>query len=277
MKVLLLGKTGLLGSAFEACLKAEGIEYQAPLRAELDLTDFVAVDRFLAHEYFDRILYCSAYTDVEQAEIEHGQCELLNTEALSHILNHRSPVIYFSTDYVFSAPAGAEIIEDTPRKPINFYGKTKANAEKILEQSGKPFWNIRTSWLFGPGGNNFITKIRQKSHDQDVLEIVEDQVGRPTYTLDLAQAVFDNFIKETPLSGHYHLQNTGTPVSWAGLAEYVLEKDHWHGQVKRIQTKDIIPPLKAARPVNSIFKNTKLKTDLRGWHEAVDAFLDSES
>ncbi len=271
MRILLLGSSGLLGAEFLKILQREDVEHMAPTHHELDLLNFDQVDQFLARNFFDKILYCAAYTQVDQAETERGACERMNVTVLQNLLVHKRPIVHFSSDYVFNAPAGVSIPEDFPRDPLNFYGETKAQAEILLETSGVDFWNIRTSWLFGPGKENFVTKILKTSREQDVVEVVADQLGVPTYTPDLAEFVFAHFLREQQPSGNYHIQGGGEPASWADFAEYILQKKKWEGYVQRISSESQNRPAK--RPKNSVLLNTKLPFVLRDWHEAVDEFL----
>ncbi|MCF7830715.1 NAD(P)-dependent oxidoreductase [Candidatus Gracilibacteria bacterium] len=271
MKILLLGKTGLLGSEFPEILEKAQIEFVAPSHIELDLLDFAKVDQFLAGNFFDKILYCAAYTDVDKAETERGLCERMNVKALENILTHRRPIIHFSTDYVFNAPPNFSIPEDYERKTLNFYGQSKLQAEKLLETSNVPFWNVRPSWLFGKNKENFVTKILKLSQEQDVLKIVGDQIGRPTSTKDLAEFVVQNFLLKTQEVGHFHLQNSGNPVSWAEFAKYFLKKKNWDGEIREISSDEL--EAKVIRPKNSVLQNTKLPENLRDWQEAVDEFL----
>ncbi len=272
MKVLLLGKTGLLGSEFLKVLKQENVDLLAPGRDELDLLDFEAVQDFLSTNKPNQIIHCGAYTAVDQAEREMKMCEKINVHALDNLLKSQIPIIHFSTDYVFDHhPHGTEIPEKTQRNPLNFYGKTKAQAEELLENSGVNYWNIRTSWIFGPGKKNFVSTILNLAETHNELQIIHDQIGRPTYALDLAKFVVENFVKNTPSSGHYHLQNTGDPVSWAEFAEYFLDKTNWNGEIKKINAADWDAPAK--RPQNSVLKNTKIDKNMRDWREAGDDFL----
>lgn len=274
MRILLLGKTGLLGSEFFRILSArEDIELSAPTHRELDLLDARAVYDALAHERFDRIIDCVAYTQVDEAETKRGLCQQMNVEILERLLQHQSPVIHFSSDYVFDTPPNTEITEDFPKEPLNYYGETKKQAEQLMESqpTDKIWWNIRTTWLFGKNGKNFISSIIDKSITDPVLYVVNDEVGRPTSAKDLAEYVIEEFVDKTPLKGHYHLQNQGEPCSWAQLAQYVLSRRNADTEVKKISGKDLVR--KAARPRNSILKNTKLAKSMRPWREAVDDFL----
>ena len=300
MNILLLGKTGLLGSEFMELLtrkfrEKSGINFLAPDRVNFDVLDFEQVDDVLRDNRLDLIIYCVAYTDVERAETARAECRALNVEALENLLRYEIPIIHFSTDYVFNAGEKDEITENFPRNPLNYYGQTKLEAEKLLENLNKlpllvpstregevdknnlrKWWNIRTSWLFGKGGKNFISTIITKARENKELEIVEDEIGRPTSAKDLAEFVFAEFIEKSPPSGHYHCQNTGEPVSWKNFAGFFLNlplPKEVCGAVKirGISAKNLTR--KARRPVNSVLKNTKLKNKLRDWQEAVREFL----
>ena len=272
MRILLLGQTGLLGSEFLRILSArEDIELLAPTHRELDLLDPKATHELLSGSYFDRIIDCVAYTNVDLAETERGRCHQMNVQILDMLLQHPSPIIHFSSDYVFDTEPNVEIEEDAPRSPLNYYGETKKEAEQLLELKNKIWWNIRTTWLFGMNGKNFISAIIDKSITDPLLHIVNDEVGRPTSVSDLAQYVVDEFVDQTQEKGHYHLQNSGEPCSWAELARYVLKRRHSSTEIREISGSDLVR--KAARPRNSVLKNTKLGRQMRTWKEAVDEFL----
>jgi dTDP-4-dehydrorhamnose reductase len=274
MRVLLLGKTGLLGSEFFDFLSLrEDIVLFAPTHRELDVLDTAKVDAFLAGHFFDRIIDCVGYTKVDLAEEERGRCKQLNVKVLDTLLAHRQPIIHFSSDYVFDAPTGVSIHEDAIRSPLNYYGETKVQAEQLLEQYLGKWWNIRTSWLFG-NGKNFISTILDKAKIEPSLRVVSDEIGRPTFARDLAQFVIEEFVDRTPKSGHFHLQNTGDLCSWAELAEYVLKKTGSRTMIQKILSDAIDRP--ARRPKNSVLENTKLQRQMRPWKDAVDSFLGRE-
>lgn len=273
MNILLLGSHGLLGSEFARILSQYTIDFEAPSRQSLDITDSEKVDSFFASASFDMILFCAAYTHVDRAEEDRLNCHKINVQGLHNIIKQKIPILHFSSDYVFHAPHGLEIPENHPRKPLNYYAHTKVEAEKLLENASIPFWNIRTSWLFGPAKDNFITKILKKSELCDVLEVVSDQIGRPTYVKDLAEYIIQNFLFTMQPFGHYHLQNTGRPISWADLADFVLNYNGLSKDVVGITTKQLDLP--AQRPQNSLLLNTKISPSLRPWEEAVQDFLSS--
>lgn len=271
MKICLFGATGLLGSEFKQILIQENFELLAPNRGEVQLLNFEGTLEYLATHKPDLIINCAAYTEVDKAEHDADNCEELNVNVVRNLTKAGIPMIHFSTDYVFNAPENLEIPEDYPLDPQGKYAQSKAQAEEVLEKSEIDWWNIRTSWLFGPDGKNFVSTILKLSQDRNEFEIINDQIGRPTYAPDLARFIVDKFIKQIQETGHYHLQNSGDAVSWADFARYFLSLKNWPGTVKNISTEEYDAP--ADRPKNSVLKNTKIENQLPNWKEAVTVFV----
>lgn len=274
MKLLLLGRTGLLGSAIEKRLTKEKIDFLAPRHDTLDLASADSMALFFRKhppEGFEKILHCAAWTDVDRAETEKQKCEAVNVVALERLLQYKIPILHFSTDYVFGAPSRIEIPENFPRDPQNQYGQSKAKAEILLERNRTPWWNVRTTWLVGMAGANFVSKILHRAERQSVIQVVSDEIGRPTFTDDLARHTIEHFVKQTPEKGHYHLQNSGPPVSRAELAEKILHLHGWLGTVTHISGKELSRPAK--RPINSVLKNTKLP-EMPDWRESLERYLE---
>ncbi|MCK5460814.1 NAD(P)-dependent oxidoreductase [Candidatus Gracilibacteria bacterium] len=284
MKLCLLGKTGLLGTEFFKLFKKKGFDFISPSSKELNLLDTKKVKEYMEKETPDQIILCVAYTNIDLAEKEKELCEALNVKLVKTLLRFNIPIVHFSSDYVFSAPENMKIPEDFELNPLNFYGKTKQNAEMLIEKSilaGNTHWNIRTSWLFGTSSKNFVSTILKLSKSNTTLKIIDDQIGRPTFAKDLAKAVIKHFI-ETPFpAGNYHLQNTGNPISWAGFATYFLKQELGNSapQIEKVsssQWKNLnFPKVIANRPKNSVLKNTKLPESMRNWKIAVDEYLAS--
>ncbi len=270
MKICLFGSTGLLGSEFKKVLTQENIECLAPHRGEVQLLNFAGTLEYLSKHQPDLIINCAAYTDVDRAEGDKDNCFALNVDAVRNITKSGIPMIHFSTDYVFNAPKNIEIPEDYSLDPQSIYGRSKAQAEEVLEVSDISWWNIRISWLFGPGGKNFVSTISNLAKKKSELSIIDDQVGRPTYAPDLAEFIIENFIKKKQPIGHYHLQNTGDPVSWADFAAYFLKLKNWKGTIKRVDSQTF--GAEAERPLNSVLKNTKLP-QMQDWKDTVKVFL----
>jgi dTDP-4-dehydrorhamnose reductase len=278
MKICLFGATGLLGSEFKKLFIEQEFGFIAPKSSELSLLKHDKVLAYLKAEKPTLIINCAAYTAVDKAEKNEEICMKLNGDAVTNLVKAGIPIINFSTEYVFNAPVGLEIPEDYQRDPQSVYGKSKAQAEEALEASDIGWWNIRTSWLWSDGTNNFVSTIKRLSTKYDELTIIDDQIGRPTYAPELANFVVEHFVR--PVSnlesssgdrslvletGHYHLQNTGSPVSWAGFAQYFLNQEAWHGKIKKISTEEY--GATAVRPKNSVLKNTKLDEEMSDWKE----------
>ncbi len=271
MRILLLGKKGLLGSEFLKILEKSNYDFLAPSHSKLDISDEAAVVEFARQKgAFTHAICCVAYTAVDRAETERDICKKTNVDAVKNLLKLNSPIIHFSTDYVFDGEEKNGIEEDHRCSPLNFYGETKLRAEKILENFELDFWNIRTSGLFGKGKNNFFTNIYDLSQKGAELKIVNDQILRPTLASDLAEYVMKNFVLQTQPKGNYHLQNSGEPVSWAGLAQFYFNLKSINIPIKELSSLEFNAPAK--RPLNSILKNTKLKENLRDWKKALEEY-----
>lgn len=265
----------MLGSEFLNLFQKKGTDFLAPDREELDLLDFVKTKAFIIQHQPSKIILCAAYTDVGKAEREEKKlCQTMNRDVIGNLLKTKVPIIHFSTDYVFGHyNYDIEIEEDFERAPLNYYGQTKLEAEQLLEQSNVPFWNIRISWLFGEHGKNFVSTILEASKEKEELTIIADQVGRPTYAKDLARFIVNHFIDNQQPTGHYHLQNTGQSISWAGFATHFLKLSGWDGEVQETTSKEW--DSKVERPQNSTLKNTKLTDNLPDWESALERFLKS--
>lgn len=279
MKICLFGASGLLGSEFKKIFTDQEIDFIAPRSSELSLLKHDKVLAYLEKEKPDLIVNCAAYTAVDKAEKNQDVCMKLNGDAVGNLVQAGIPLINFSSEYVFNGPEDLEIPEDYTRDPKTIYGKSKAKAEEALEASKIKWWNIRTSWLWGPEGHDFVDTIKRLSKKYDELKIIDDQIGRPTNAPELAAFVVEHFVlpqipgstdslenrprDQVPECGHYHLQNTGMPVSWAGFAQYFLNQEAWHGKIKKITSEEY--GAAAKRPKNSVLKNTKLEKGLSDW------------
>ena len=245
MKILLTGGTGLLGKAFVKLLTEREMDFVAPTSAELDLCDYAAVDDFIARERPGQIIHCAAYTAVDLAETERKKCWNLNVEALCNLCSHGLPIVHFSTDYVFNTDE-TPIPVDHERDPLNYYGETKAAAEEILEAYAGDWWNIRTTWLYGPKGEGFPEKISQRADNREQLTVVDDQFGRKTLSTDLAEFVLAlNQSSNSRVRTHLHYQSPGPIHSWYDWACEITDVE-----IMPISTESLNLP--AERPRNSV-------------------------
>ena len=277
MRILLIGSKGQLGNEFQKLFYKKNIEYIATDYKELNIVNSTDLEEFFKENgNFTHIINCAAYNDVDKAENETEQCFKVNDEAPLIIAGYAKKMeavfVTYSTDFVFDGQKREPYREEDTPNPLSVYGKTKKYMEeKILKEYEKIFI-IRTSWLFGVGGNNFNKQVINWSRLRDSLNIVDDQVSAPTYSLDLAE--FSWKLIQTEKYGLYHITNSGEASKYE-QAKYVLEKIGWKGKLNRAKTADFNLPAK--RPEYSKLSSEKVEKLLREkiptWQSGIDRFL----
>ncbi|MBI2638748.1 dTDP-4-dehydrorhamnose reductase [Candidatus Peregrinibacteria bacterium] len=272
MKILLLGKTGLLGQALFRVFSNHHIVI-APSHEECDVTNPANLKAVFSAQPFDLVINATGYTKVDDAEKNRDAAFLLNAAAvknLCQILAHKNTAfVHFSTDYIFDGANKEGYIESDSPAPLSVYGASKAAGEKEILSSLKSFYLIRSSWIFGPDGKNFVDTMIELRHKNPgkPLKVVDDQIGCPTFTLDLAQAVFG--LLETKNYGIYHIVNSGS-CSWYEFAQEIFHQLGVPQEIIPITSQELNRPAK--RPACSILKNTKL-APLRSWKHALGDYL----
>ena len=253
------------------CLRDHAKEYQDKYRffhtdvAELDITDAVAIDRYVTDNQINAIINAAAYTAVDKAEDDVDMAYKLNRDAVRNLADvarkHGIHLVHISTDYVFSGEACHPYKEDEPIAPLSVYGKSKAKGEAAIRESGCSATIIRTSWLYSEYGNNFVKTMLRLGHERESVSVVSDQIGGPTYAGDLAQAVLLAMTANLGKEGVqvYHFANEGT-ISWFDFAKAIMETAGIHCAVNPIFTGEY--PAKAPRPAYSVFNLRKIKTEL---------------
>lgn len=271
VKIVLFGKSGMLGSCFCAALKDE--ELFAYDQSEADITDVAAVEQIIKGVEPDFVVNCAAFTDVDRCESEQEMACLVNGEAAGDIARNCAAVgaklVHFSTDYVFDGEKAEGYNENDSPSPINAYGESKLRGEKLIRENMKDYFIVRPSWLFGKGGKNFVDTMLSLAEGKKALEVVDDQIGSPTYTKDLCDAVVMDFIKNEPNPGIYHLTNSGI-CSWHEFAQEIFRIKGLDVTTQKISSDKLNRAAK--RPKCSILLNTKLPV-LRSWQEALRRYL----
>lgn len=278
MKVLITGANGQLGKEFSKYFFMGKIDYLSTNKSNFDITNLEQMREFLkSYKDITHIINCAAYTNVDEAENNWNKAYLINSKGVKNLVEIskeiNSELIHFSTNYVFSGEKGNYSTKDNTN-PINKYGESKALGEKELKENKKTFL-IRTSWLFGQNGDNFVKKIIKLSKNSKTLKIVTDEKSSPTYTKDLVIATM-NLLK-TKKYGIYHITNTScTRYEWA---EYILKEVGWKGELIKAKQKDF--DLKAKRPKSSVLDISKVErvtgTKMQSWQNATDRFLKEET
>ncbi len=271
MKILLTGARGMLGQALQRVLADQDV---IPVDvAELDITDPLAVRRAFELYRPEACVNAAAFTNVDACETEESVAEKVNAAAVGYLAKsaetHRIPIVHISTDYVFDGTKSEGYREtDQPTVPVNAYGRTKLHGEQQLQAATKRFYLVRTAWLYGLGGKNFVETMLRLGATKPELSVVNDQHGIPTYTDDLAMFIRRLLIERAPY-GVYHGVNT-EPTTWYDFAVEIFRQGGLTPIVKPCTTAEY--PLPARRPAWSILLNTK-QPQLRSWREALAAYL----
>jgi dTDP-4-dehydrorhamnose reductase len=273
LKVLLLGSTGLLGRAVKA--EFEKYDLESPSRSELDVTDFASLESYFSDNSFDFVINCTGYNAVDDAEKPENHEEVfLHNEKVPEMLAklceaHNCTLVQFSSDYVFDGENADGYSEDASYDPINVYGQSKMAGEVAVAENCSKYFVIRISWLFGPGKDNFVTTMLNLAKDRDVLTVVNDQFGKPTYTKDIALALHG--FTESSDYGIYHLPNEDA-VSWYEFAQEIFEIADVEIEVNPVPSSEF--KRLAKRPGSSILINSK--TDLlRSHKEALADYINN--
>lgn len=275
MKILITGANGQLGTELRNLLDERGVAYDALDAKDMDITDQQAVDAKFDALKPTVVYHCAAYTAVDKAEDEGKQVNWrVNEEGTRNVAAAAKRVgaklVYISTDYVFDGTNSDEYQVDDPTNPKNEYGKAKLAGERAVKEKTDDYYIIRTSWVFGKYGKNFVYTMLRLAKDHDKLTVVDDQVGRPTWTRTLAEFLTYLVDHKAPF-GIYQLSNEGS-CSWYEFAKEILKN----------QDIDVAPvpseayPQKAYRPRYSIMSLDKAEeTGFRiiSWQEALKGFL----
>jgi len=264
IRILVTGSNGQLGSAIkQESTDFENLEITFVDVQELDLTNDQSVNQHFAINRYDYIINCAAFTAVDQAEKNPEDAFAVNAavpERLGAICQiYSTRLIHISTDYVFSGNDSAPYVEDDVTDAVSIYGKSKLEGEKALCSNSNALI-IRTSWLYGEFGNNFLKTMIRLSKERTELGVVFDQIGCPTYAVDLASAILiiiDESEKKGFNPGVYHYSNEGV-CSWYDFATEIMKETNSECIVHPIRTSEY--PLPAKRPQYSVFDKKKIKS-----------------
>lgn len=263
MKIAVTGVTGQVGREIVSLLQSEH-EVAALDRAALDLTDSSAIEDCIARLQPDCFINCAAYTQVDAAEKDEATAFALNADAPRTIANAcrraGARLIHFSTDYVFDGHSTVPYRESDPTDPINVYGRSKLAGEQAIESCGGDYLILRASWIYGMHGHNFLRTMLRLGSEREILRVVNDQVGSPTWARSLAEATQRIVQRRTVPSGIYHL-SSGGQTSWHGFATEIFR----HVPPERRRVREIVPistqqyPTPAARPAYSVLNTGKFQ------------------
>ncbi len=281
-----LAKRGIEGIGSDIAPSFSGLQDGSPVTTmpyvQMDITDEQAVEKTLGELAPDAVIHCAAWTAVDAAEDEENKPKVMaiNVKGTESIAKAAAAIdakmMYISTDYVFNGQ-GTEPWEPDCKDyaPLNVYGESKLLGEKAVSGLLSKYFIVRIAWVFGQNGNNFIKTMLRVGKSHDEVRVVNDQIGTPTYTLDLARLLVDMI--ETEKYGYYHATNEGGFISWYDFTCEIFRQAGYATKVTPVTTAEY-GISKAARPFNSRLDKSKLAangfTPLPDWKDAVARYLE---
>lgn len=276
MKILVTGVNGQLGYDVVKALNQRNIECKGVDAADFDITDRNAVDCYIKSYLPDAVVHCAAYTAVDRAEDERELCKRVNVDGSENIAlacrDIDAKMLYVSTDYVYGGDGEIPFEPADKTNPKSVYGATKLMGENAVRKILEKYFIVRTSWVFGVNGNNFVKTMLRLGKERDTVSVVDDQIGSPTYTPDLARLICDLIVTEN--YGVYHGTNENY-CSWAEFAAEIMRLGKTGCTVKPIPSSEY--PSKAERPLNSRLSKKCLDeigiSRLPSWQNALERFM----
>ncbi len=282
MRVIVTGCKGQLGYDVSKELIRRGDTAIAVDVEEMDITDKKAVEEYISNANADAVIHCAAYTAVDSAEDNIDICRKVNRNGTYNIArackNNDLKMIYISTDYVFSGEGAKPWEPDEKREPLNVYGKTKYEGELAVENTLDKYYIVRISWVFGLNGKNFVRTMLSLGKTHTKLTVVDDQIGSPTYTADLAKLLCD--MVHSDKYGKYHATNEGF-CSWYDFTREIMKQAaEYYPEYAKVEVSPVgsdAYPTKAKRPSNSRMSKDKLAINgfdkLPSWQDALKRYL----
>jgi dTDP-4-dehydrorhamnose reductase len=276
MKILVTGFSGQLGYDVVRDGWIRGLDMVGVGSKDLNITDEHTVYNFVKEIKPDAIIHCAAYTAVDKAEDDKESCWDVNVNGVRYLVNVAKEInakfMYISTDYVFDGLGEIPFIETDAPNPVGYYGLTKFEGEKVVQSLLTEWFIVRISWVFGMNGNNFVKTMLLLAESRDELNVVDDQVGSPTYTFEVSRLLLDMI--QTDRYGIYHATNEGF-CSWAEFAEEIFHLAEKKIKVNSITTEEFLT--RSIRPKNSRMSKQKLKENgfnlLPTWQESLVHFI----
>lgn len=259
-------------------LSTSGLTMIPLTRQELDITDAEQCMSVFQQLQPDTVIHCAAYTAVDQAETDEAEAYRINAEGTRYVAEAAqqagAKLIYISTDYVFDGSASTPYPAHAPTNPKTIYGKSKLAGERAVQATLPQHFIVRTSWVFGKHGNNFVSTMLKLASERDVLKVVNDQIGSPTYTYDLARLLVE--LARSEAYGIYHATNEGN-CSWYEFAKAIFELCPDAPVVELLPCKTEEFPRPAPRPAYSVLNGDDLAEQgfqsLRPWREALKHYF----
>jgi len=262
--VLVTGANGQLGKCIEELsLNFEELNFIFKSSKELDITSFDSAKAIFEKHQFNYCINCAAYTAVDLAEDEKEKAFAVNAEGVKHLAilskDYNTSLIHISTDFVFDGLKHTPYKETDSPNPINVYGASKLQGEQYIKELLDTYFIFRTSWLYSEYGNNFMKTMLRLSKQRQELNVVNDQIGSPTYAKDLAEVILKVIKEDSTNYGMYHFSNKGE-TSWFGFAQEIFKQKKI--QINLLSTTSENYKTKAKRPMFSVLETSKIQSTL---------------
>ncbi len=280
MKILIAGGHGMLGGDVQRAAARAGHEPVAVAHAELDVADRDSAERALATAKPDAVINCAAWTDVDGAESHPRQAAAVNALGAGNLARAAAhaglPLVHVSTDYVFDGTPPLDgagrprpYVESDPTGPLSVYGATKLDGERLVLAASPAHLVVRTAWLFGIDGGNFVATMLRLAQEREAVQVVDDQTGSPTWTGHLAPALIG--LLEREVSGLAHLAGGGA-VSWNGFAEEIFRQAEKECEVRAVGSAQMARP--APRPAWSVLASERAEVlPMPDWRDGLAGYL----
>jgi dTDP-4-dehydrorhamnose reductase len=277
-RILVTGASGQLGREVVGMFERQGYEVIAPDRQQMDFLQPGQVADVAGRLRAGWVVNCAAYTQVDKAESEAGDAFTINCESAGRlaaaVAEYGGSLLHVSTDFVFDGASSRPYREDDATNPLSVYGRSKADGERAVMAALPGATILRTAWVYGVHGNNFVKTMLRLAAERDQMKVVSDQVGTPTWARDIAHAIRELVRHEA--GGVFHFTDTGQ-TSWHGFATAILHEAGRLGFELRAKTIEAIPtsgyPTPATRPAYSVLDTTKIRTRLSlsipDWHDSL--------
>lgn len=285
MKILVTGASGQLGSTFKSLVSGghtKDLDFVFKSSSELDITDFDEVRQELVSSDYAYCINCAAFTNVDKAEAENDLAYRVNVTGARNLAMNcnesKTVLIHISTDFVFDGFLNTPYLEEDIARPIGFYGDTKYKGERAIINNIEEHFIIRTSWLYSEYGHNFMKTMLKLGGEKDELSVVYDQVGTPTYALDLANVVLHIIKAHSIEYGVYNYSNEGV-ASWYDFAKAIFDNYKINIDLKPILSTEY--PMPAERPKFSVLDKSKIKNtfglEIPHWKDSLTVALKAYS
>ncbi|MBD1392536.1 dTDP-4-dehydrorhamnose reductase [Mucilaginibacter glaciei] len=278
-KIIVFGASGQLGQCFKKIAADDNLGYLIfPAEGEANILDVAALEQVFAKYTPTHAINCAAYTAVDKAEDDVDAATSVNKTGVENIARlckkHDTVLVQVSTDFVFKGDKASPLNEEDATEPIGVYGQTKLDGELVIPGLTDSYFILRTAWLYSEFANNFVKTMLKLGAERDLLKIIADQIGTPTYAMDLANAILTVINSDSTAYGVYHYSNEGV-ASWYDFTKAIFDLSGTNTKVLPISTSEY--PTRAVRPPYSVMDKTKIKKtfniDIPYWRDSLQVCI----